>query len=155
MDPPCLGGQLTSSSGKAPLVRGASQLLSSSSVVPVHLRRLASHRRAHQRRTLLLGLGHRSCKHQIRSYDCRPATINIKLTLWTILDILVVVALSICMPSSCLIVGGILSGRAATPTTSSPPRTRGSLQTPWWGHLTPSTHTADAPAPCMVAPACR
>jgi hypothetical protein len=153
--PPCLGGQWTSSSRKAPLVRGASQLPSSSSVVPARLRRLASHRRACQRHTLFLGPGHRSCKHQIRSYGCGLATININLTLWVIFDIPMVAALSTCMPSSCSIAGGILSGRTAALTTSSHPCTRGSLQTPWWGHLTPSTHTMGAPAPFTVAPACR
>jgi hypothetical protein len=42
--PPCLGGPWTSFSGKAPLVQGVSQLLSSSPEAPACLRRLGSHR---------------------------------------------------------------------------------------------------------------
>jgi hypothetical protein len=59
------------------------------------------------------------------------------------------------MTSSCSAAGGILLGRIAAPTTSSPLCMRGSLQTPWWGHLTPSTHTTGAPVPCTVAPTYR
>jgi hypothetical protein len=53
MDPLCLGGPWTSSSRKAPLVQGASQLLSLSSEAPARLHQLASCRQARQRRILL------------------------------------------------------------------------------------------------------
>jgi hypothetical protein len=49
--PPCLWGQWSSSSGKAPLLWGASWLLSLSHGVPARLHRLVSHRWAHQRHT--------------------------------------------------------------------------------------------------------
>jgi hypothetical protein len=74
--PPCLGGQWTSSSRKASLLRGASQLPSSSRGVPVHPRRPVSCRRARRRCTLLPGPGYGSCKHQIKHYGYKPATIR-------------------------------------------------------------------------------
>jgi hypothetical protein len=93
---------------EGPLVRGVSQLLSLSPKAPACLRRLASHRRACQRRTLLLGPRHGSCRHQIGSYGYVLVTLNIKI------DTRVAV-LSTCMPSSCWPDGGILSGRIAAP----------------------------------------
>jgi hypothetical protein len=74
--PPVPRGQWTSSSRKAPLLAGASKLLSSSCRVPAHPCRLASHRRACRRCTQLPSLGHGSCNHQIKHYGCRPATIR-------------------------------------------------------------------------------
>jgi hypothetical protein len=74
--PPCLGGQWTSSSGKAPLVRGTSQLFSLSCRVPAHPRQPANRWQAHQRRTLLRSPGHGSSKHQIKCYSCRSTAIR-------------------------------------------------------------------------------
>jgi hypothetical protein len=68
--PPCLGGPWTSFSEKAPLLRDVFQLLSPSPKAPARLRRLASRRRARQKRILLLGSGHGSCRQQIGSYGC-------------------------------------------------------------------------------------
>jgi hypothetical protein len=42
----------------------------------VRPRRLANYRQAHRRRTQLPGPSHGSCKHQIKCYDCRSATIR-------------------------------------------------------------------------------
>jgi hypothetical protein len=69
-------GQWTSYSWKAPLLWGASQLISLSRGVPAHPCRLASYRRARRRCTQLPGPGHGSCKHQIKRYGYRPATIR-------------------------------------------------------------------------------